>query len=467
MSDTNLVWLVFDSIRGDRTTVGGHHRDTTPTLARLGSGADSVGTTCLAHAIWSQPSVASMLTCTPPSRHGAGLHNDRLPSHLPTAPERLAEAGYRTSGLSTNPFFSEVTGCDRGFDEFDYLEVGEMVSRVGLAGLVRFGLNLRRFSGGFSPTKRKHSPDFLFNEIVTDRLSTLAAGDDPFFFFGHYHGVHHPYYPAPAYRSRFFDDRTAAAEAAEFAYEHTTDVYKEIGDGCPYSEAEWDQIHRIYDAQVAQTDGLIDRLVQSLDAMGLDENTILVVTADHGDMLGEHDLVSHKLVPHDALLQVPLVIRNAPALADVDYTSVQHADVMQALLEELGADTEGMSGRSLTGDGPDFAVAQRGAQTRDRTLAKIRERVPEFDHPAAQAGLVSVLRTPDWKYSRGSDSASLYRLPDETTDLASTEPDRVATFEERLETWLTDHGQPEYTDESAEFEDAVKDRLSDLGYVTG
>lgn len=467
MSDTNLVWLVFDSIRGDRTTLGGHHRDTTPTLARLGSGDDAVGTTCLAHAIWSQPSVGSMLTGTPPSRHGAGLHNDRLPRQLPTAAERLADAGYRTSGLSTNPFFSEATGCDRGFDEFDYLEVGDMVSRVGLSGLLRFGLNLRRFSGGFSPTKRKHSPDFLFNEIVTDRLATLAAGEEPFFFFGHYHGVHHPYYPAPAYQSRFFDDRRTAREAAEFAFEHTTDVYSEIGAGCPYSEDEWERIRRIYDAQVAQTDGLIDRLVRSLDAHGLDENTILVITADHGDLLGEHNLVSHKLVPHDALLRVPLVIRGAPSLVDVDYTNVQHADVMQALLAELGADTEGMSGRSLTDGGPSFAVAQRGAQTRERTLTKIRETVPEFDHPAAQAGLVSVLRTADWKYSRGSDSAVLYRLPDESTDLASTEPDRVATFDERLEAWLTEHGQPEYTAESADFEDGVKDRLSDLGYVTG
>jgi uncharacterized sulfatase len=466
MSDPNLVWLVFDSIRGDRTTLGGHHRDTTPTLARLGSGADSVGTTCLAHAIWSQPSVASMLTGTPPSWHGAGLHNERLPTQLPTAPERLARVGYRTSGLSTNPFFSAETGCDRGFDEFDYFDVSEMVSRVGLPGLLRFGLNLRRFSGGFSPTKRKHSPDFLFNELVVDRLASLAEGDDPFFFFGHYHGVHHPYYPAPAYQSRFFDDRRTARRAAQFAFDHTTDVYDEIGAGCPYSEAEWDQLRRVYDAQVAQTDGLIDRLVRSLDALGLDENTILVITADHGDLLGEHNLLSHKLVPHDALLRVPLVIRNAPSLVDVDYTNVQHTDVMQALLAELGADTEGMCGRPLRGDGPDFAVAQRGAQTRERTLAKIRETVPDFDHPQAQAGLVSVFRTADWKYSRGSDQAFLYRLPDESTDLAAAEPARAAAFEDRLDAWLEENGQPVFTEETAEFDATIKDRLSDLGYVT-
>jgi arylsulfatase A-like enzyme len=467
MSRKNFVWLVVDSIRGDHTSLGGHRRETTPTLERLGAEAESVGTTCLAHAIWSQPSVASMLTGTPPSRHGAGLHNDRIPPQIPTVAERLSDTGYRSSGLSTNPFVSEVTGCNRGFDEFDYLDVGEMGSEVGLRGLLRFVGNLRRFSGGFSPTKRKHSPDFLFNEIVTDRLRALADTGEPFFFFGHYHGVHHPYYPAPAYRRRFFDGGwRASRRAAQFAYDRTTDVYAEIGAGCPYSETEWEWIRRMYDAQVAQIDGLIDRFVRSFDSMGLDENTVLVITSDHGDFLGEQNLLSHKLVPHDALLRVPLVIRNVPSLVGTDFTNVQHVDVMQKLLTELGADTSGMCGRELNDGGPEFAVAQRGGETRERTLGRIRETVSDFDHPTAQAGLVSVLRTPEWKYSRGSDSAALYQLPDEETDHATTEPARVARLDGRLESWLEEYGTPEYTSDAADFDD-VSERLADLGYVTG
>lgn len=201
--------------------------------------------------------------------------------------------------------------------------------------------------------------------------------------------------------------------------------------------------------------------------MGLDENTILVVTADHGDFLGEHDLISHKLVPHDALLQVPFLVRNAPSIVDSDFTNVQHIGVMQAVLSELGAETSGMCGRSLADGGPDFAVAQRGGETRDRTFDHIREAVPDFDHEKAQSGLVSVFRSADWKYSRGEDSAFLYRLPDEETDRPPTEPERVAALDDRLESFLADHGSPEYTAEDGEFDDDVKARLSDLGYVAG
>lgn len=241
----NFVWLVFDSIRADHTNLGGYSRDTSPTLDRLGAEPDSVATTCLSHAIWSQPSVASMLTGTLPSRHGAGLHNDRIPWQLPTVAERLSEAGYRTSGLSMNPFCSETTGCDRGFDEFDYLDVGEMVSEVGPLGLPRFARNLHRFFGGFSPTKQKHSPDFLFNGIVTDRLADLAETQEPFFF-GYYHGVHRPYYPAPAYQRRFSEGGwRASRRAAQFAFERTTDVYVEIGAGCPFSQEEWEWIEQM------------------------------------------------------------------------------------------------------------------------------------------------------------------------------------------------------------------------------
>jgi uncharacterized sulfatase len=467
MERTNFVWLTVDSIRGDRTTMGGHDRDTTPTLARLGEADDAVATTCFSHAIWSQPSVASILTGTPPSRHGAGLHNTRLPDELPTVAERLSDIGYTTSGLSANPWFSSTTGTDRGFDEFDYYDVGDIAREVGPASLFSFLRNIRRFSAGFDTTKRKHSPDFLFNELVGQRIERLADGSDPFFFCAHYHGVHHPYYPAPAFQGAFVDgDAAEARAAADFAFEHTKDVYAEIGTGCPYSETEWEWIRSMYDAQLLQTDALVDRLVRRLDRLGLADDTVLVVTADHGDLLGEYDLVSHKLVLHDALLRVPLVVRGSERLANADLSLAQHTDVMQAILEDLGADTDGMCGRPLTDGSPDCVVAQRGAETREKTLDHIRKTVPDFDHDRGQAGLVTAYRTADWKYVGGDDSAFLYELPDEVTDHSAERPDLVERFGKEVESWLAAHGEPLRNDAAAEFEADVQQRLADLGYVT-
>jgi uncharacterized sulfatase len=467
MPQKNLIWLVFDSVRGDRTTVGGHDRDTTPNLARLGAGDDAVVGTCFSHAMWSQPSVASMLTGTHPATHGAGLHNETLPERIPTVAERLGEAGYATSGLSVNPFFSEMTGADRGFDRFDFHGITDIVKEVGVGGLLNFALNVRRFSAGFDLTKRKHSPDFLFNELVQQEAATLADGDRPFFLCAHYHGAHHSYFPSPVFRDRFFDgDRTAAREAAEFAFEHSKDVYAEIAQGCPFTDEQWEMLRTVYDTQVYQTDALIGRLVAHLDELGLDEDTVLVVTADHGDLLGEYGLMSHKLVLHDALLNVPVLVRGSERLAGADLSMAQHVDIMQEILTELGVDTEGMCGRPLVDGSPDTVVAQRGAETMNRTLSKLRKTNPEFEHEKVQRGLVTAFRTRDWKYLRGADSEFLYELPDEETDRATEEPERLAEFRERLDEWETSIGDPEISETGVEFGASVEQQLADLGYIT-
>jgi uncharacterized sulfatase len=467
MSRKNLVWLVFDSVRGDRTTLGGHDRDTTPNMARVGERDDAVAGTCFAHAIWSQPSVASMLTGTPPATHGAGLHNETLPTEIPTVAERFAEAGYATSGLSVNPFFSETTGADRGFERFGFHGIGEVARRVGLSGLASFLLNVRRFSAGFDLTKRKHSPDFLFNELVQQEAARLTDGDRPFFLCAHYHGVHHSYYPSPAFQDHFFDgDRATAREAAELAFEHTTDVYEEIARGCPLTEAEREQFRTVYDTQVYQTDALVDRLLAHIDDLGLDEDTVVVVTADHGDLLGEYDLLSHKLVLHDALLEVPLLVRGSKRLLEADLSLAQHADVMQEILTELGVDTEGMCGRPLVDGGPDVAVAQRGAATKRRTYERVRETTADFEHEATQRGLVTALRTADWKYLRGADSERLHALPDEETDRSAAHPDRLAALRRRLDEWEATVPDPVEGGADVEFEADVEARLADLGYVT-
>lgn len=461
----NFVWLIFDSVRGDHTSIGGYERDTTPTLARVGRRDDAVATTCFSHAMWSQPSVASMLTGTPPSRHGAGLHNETLPTELTTVPERLGAAGYVTSGLSVNPFFSETTGADRGFDEFDYYDIGDIAREVGLGGLVAFLRNVRRFSAGFTPTKRKHTPDFLFNELVQQRATALAEGDRPFFLCAHYHGAHHSYCPSPAFRDRFYsgDD---VGEATEFAFQHSKDVYEEIANGCQFSDEEWETIRSMYDAQVYQTDALIDRLLSHLETLGLDDNTVVVITSDHGELLGEYDLMSHKLALHDALLEVPLVVRGSERFAGADYSNVQHIDVMQTVLDELGANTDGMCGEVLPDHDRDFVVAQRGAETRERTMNRLHETNPSFSNDKIQSGLVHCFRQDGWKYLRGADSTFLYELPDEETDRSADRPELCAEYDRRLDEWLDRYGSPLYADDRADFGDDVKQQLADLGYVT-
>lgn len=466
MAEKNLIWLVFDSIRGDRTTIGGHSRNTTPELAEIGSQSDGVAGTCFAHGIWSQPSVASMMTGTYPSTHGSGSYNEVLPSQIPTVAERFSEEGYRTIGVSSNPYFSPTTGTERGFDRFDFVSGTELVREAGVSSVLSFLKNIRTFSGGFKPDKQKHTPDFLLNEIVKNRLDTVANDESPFFLAAHYYGAHHPYYPSPAFRGRFAGDLPIPADkAADIGFDESNNVYEKIAQRGFGSEADKEVVTAMYDAQIAQVDALVSRLRQYIQELGIDDETIVVITSDHGDLLGELGLVSHKLLLHDALIEVPIAVQGSEYLSQADLGLSQHADIMQTVLAELGIDTDGMQGIQLENSSRDMAVAQRGAETYQKTLDKVRTHTSGFDHDHIFGGFVTALRTEEWKYVSAEEETALYRLPTEDEDVKSNHPEVVDEFEGRLTEWRAQHGSMIGSEETAEFDETVEDLLTDLGYV--
>ncbi|SEP31783.1 uncharacterized sulfatase [Halogranum amylolyticum] len=461
MDSSNVVWLIFDSIRGDRTSLGNDGPDTTPNLERIGEDDDGIATTCFSHAIWSQPSVASMMTGTHPSHHGAGLHNEVIPKQIETVAERCSMANLTTEAVSVNPYFSDSTGADRGFDRFDYFDLKSLVGECSLSSLLSFAANVRKFSGGLTVEKRKHNPDYLLNEIVKDRLENLSQSKEQFFFAAHYHGVHHPYYPAPHYQSNIGINRSDA----DFAFESSKDVYETIANRCPFSDPEIESIRGAYDALVAQTDALIGDLLFHIDSLGLDENTIVVITSDHGDLLAEYDLFSHKLLLSDELINVPIAVRGSERLSEIELPVFQHIDVMQTVLEEIGVNTDGMQGRLLPEEAPEFAITQRGKETKRQTIEKAREHDPKFDPEIVPPGLSTSIRTKDWKLVSWDEGEVLFEPPNESDDLSPENKEIVSELSQKLSEWTNENGEPVMDETSQDFDDDVRDRLADLGYV--
>lgn len=464
-SSTNLIWLIFDSIRGDRTSIGGHHRDTTPALRRIGSRSDGLAGTCFSHAIWSQPSVASMMTGAYPSTHGAGGRNEVLPKELPTVASRLSDAGFQTRGLSVNPYFSPTTGMDRGFDDFEYFTIKNLLQSAGVRGLYSFLKNIRKYSGGLTIEKRKHSPDYLFNEIVKNRIEEIKDNDNPTFIAAHYNGVHHAYYPSPTYRDRFADGlHKEPGESADSVFNHTKNVYSEIAQGGPDPEFR-EAISAMYDAQILQTDHLIGDLVSHIDKSLPEEDTIVVITSDHGDLLGERRLLAHKLILHDALINVPVAIYGSEQLAKLDLHMSQHIDIMQSILTHLDVNTKGMQGIDLSEQSRTYAFAQRGSATTQKTLQEIRKDNPEFQHEDVLEGFVTAVRTNDWKYVTNGSEKKLYKIPDEDKDVSQQNVDVVNDLNSVLKKWSEKYNQTMDSDEQSKFDSEVKERLTDLGYV--
>lgn len=101
MSNTDIIWWSIDSVRRDRCSGYGYHRQTTPNLSRLGQQVDG-----RAHGTWTLPSVASIFSLRPPEEHGLTDQGDQFSDHSETIAQRFKDAGYHTVGLAANPWIS-------------------------------------------------------------------------------------------------------------------------------------------------------------------------------------------------------------------------------------------------------------------------------------------------------------------------------------------------------------------------
>ena len=463
----NIVWITLDSVRQDHTTLTDYERDTTPSLKTIADADGGVSFDhCIAAGNWSLPSTASIHTGTYPSHHRAGYDTNRLPDEVDTVPERLKQVGYTTVGVSANHYFSEATGLDRGFDVFKQLQPEAFLSEAGLTTTLKFLLGIRSHSGGLTTAKSKHRPDYLVNEVVKDQVSELADSDDPFFISAHYHGGHHPYYPPPTRHAEFEESlATDPSAAAETAYDLTTDIHEQIARTDEFSDDDWAALTAMYDTVLSYSDELVGDLFEHIQSLDLD-NTVFIVTADHGDLLGEHGLLSHKFLLHDALVRVPMVIHGGADLFESTGELVQHVDIVQTLVRAAGGETEGMQGVDLRSETREYALSQRGADT-EESLSQVRDHDPEFDDSMIHFGPLSMLRSESFKYLRSEGRQELFSLPDESGDVSAEYPERTATFERVLEDRLSTIAEADITAEAeeAEFSGAAKERLEELGYL--
>lgn len=458
----NVVWVTVDSVRADHTTLGGYGRETTPELERIAGDADGQAfDACISHGIWTLASSASILTGTYPSHNTVGMDGSTVPDSLRTVAERLREVGYRTACLSRNSHVSEATGLARGFDRFEWLAASTLLSAAGPRTLAKYLLNIRKHSIGLSPDTAKHATPYLMNDVAKRWLRDLeSGGDDPFFFYLHYNEPHRPYVPPRPYLDAFTDDIEASpSEAVEVAMDIHYSLSERVANGLDLSRFEREAMVAMYDAEIAYTDAMVGRLfdhVRSLDV----GPTVFVVTADHGELLGEHGLLAHKLVLDDALVNVPLVVHGADL--DAERTDlVQHADLMGTLVSRVGGDTDGMQGVDLDAGSREFAVSQRAPDD----FSEFTDINPAFDTSRFHGPLLTALRTREYKYQRSDDGADLFALPDECTDVGEEYPEVAARLDGWLDEWLDEYGAPLDEAADAAFTDAMRRQLADLGYI--
>jgi arylsulfatase A-like enzyme len=469
----NVVWITLESVRADHTTLGGYDRETTPNLRRIVEEGGSWFSQCFSHDRWTPAVSASILHGTTVSTHGVGLADttkvNTVRDDLRTLPELFGERGYRTACFSSNPYVGPPTGLDRGFDRFHYVPTKtDLLSTSGVACAARYARNVRRHGAGLTTAITRHK-DCIYplyqTEVLRKWLRELAAETEPFFVYTHFNSSHHPYNPPLSFLREFTDDLDvdlSPEEAIELARGITNNIWREVAKGCSFDPRQRAALRAVYDAEIAYVDELVGQLFDRVRAVAPDE-TIVVVTGDHGELFGERGMLGHNLVLHDGLIHVPLVTWGLDGVENRTDDLVQHTDVSRTVAATAGCESDQFEGYDLRSDRREYALVQRGPRPSD--LERIREFDPSFDTSRYHSGMVDCVRSHDWKYVESDDGTELFRLPDETTDVADRHPGVVAQHEAALERLLPDEDVDHDATEQAGFTTETEQRLADLGYL--
>ena len=339
----DILLLVLDTVRADRLSCYGYGRPTTPHLDAFAEGG-TLFERAISPAQWTIPAHASLFTGEYPSTHGTTQIYDKHSEDQLTLAEALHENGYLTVGFCNNPLLGIVeNGLERGFEEF-YNYGGTFPNRPAVADarpsrvqrVAQYVLRLMRrvvapIQDQFARNKMllrialhprivplwRRYLNFKGNttQSVRDLLGYLRTrmsrdAERPVFAFVNLMETHLPYGPRPRFVRRFAPYYRNDRRSREFMQGYNQQHYRWM---IPLDEPleDWQSqvINDMYDAEMATEDALLRRVYAFLDQPEVRENTLVIVTSDHGEGLNNHNFVGHSLVAYDDLLRVPLIIR--------------------------------------------------------------------------------------------------------------------------------------------------------------
>lgn len=420
----NVVVIDICSARADRFGAYGAKGGLTPGLDKFAKGAATFEH-AWAQSSWCLPNYASFMTGHRPEVDGlyANIPFRGLPAWDKTIAEQMRAAGYRTGGFTAGAYTLPAWGLDRGFDTY-----------------------VNRFSTSAEIPGR-------FSDLTPEIESWLARPSTaPFFLYATVDDLHAPY------------QSDEAGEAADGPAPDTTTMnvgfYRAYnGEPMPAdsplkAKAEafrrdpkaLEALKRRYDRSVRAVDRSVTRFLDDLKKRGLWDRTLVVVTADHGELLGEHGLLGHTEGLYEPILRVPMFVRDPryprSEGAKID-ALVERVDLTPTLLESAGAATDGLElqGRSLLP-----LLADPSAPWRRVAYASSKRNVAETTDWTIDERAV---RDERWKliWSLPKGRWELYDLKDdplETRDLADSRPGVTARLAFELET-ETERARPHST----------------------
>ena len=324
-SQPNVILIIVDSLRADHLSSYGYDRPTTPNLDQLVVQNGARFSMAISPASWTCPANASLHTGINPVQLGASWFDleQTIPRRVNTLAEYLHNAGYYSAAFINNSCMGHTRGFDQGFDYFDDV----VLSRPNMnnSDKVRAGEVDNRLIGWLQANQAKFQGKPLF----------LWA----------YYMEPHPWYNPPAPYDRLYDPDYSGSLTPE-----TFGVGKAAMSGeLVMNERDVQHLIALYDGEISLWDAYFGQLMTALKKLNLLDNTLLVITADHGESFGEHGKWVHGTALYQEQIHVPLVMSYPGQIPPgiVIEAPVQSMDLMPTILDWAGVDVpEGLDALS-------------------------------------------------------------------------------------------------------------------------
>ena len=303
----NVLWISIDTLRADRLSCYGNEHATSPAIDRL---ADQgvLFESAFSTTSWTLPSHLSMFTGLPVSVHGVCHHEYAYesPARGVQLPELLAEAGWRTGGFYTHSYLGLPFVFGPGFETYE--RTGEVYQK---SRTLRAQWEAAVAAGNKREARRlvrEHAA--IFDRGAPEAQPTVdravewlgESGDQPFFLFVHVFDVHSPYRPPSPFDTRFDPDYEGQLTKVDVDAPNSP-VFPGM------DPEEFEHVLALYDGEIAWVDTQVERLLNSLDQLGLADDTLVVLTSDHGEEFLEHGSTGHRKTLYFESLHVPVVLR--------------------------------------------------------------------------------------------------------------------------------------------------------------
>ena len=463
----DVVVIVLDTVRAENVSTYGYRRETAPALDALAAeGALFLDAT--SPSTWSLPSHASLFTGRYPSSHGAHAEHRYLDGRYPTLADALERGGYETFCFTANAWISDGLGLTRGFAWQDE----SLRARGGAALGFSF---IHRVLDALGLQEADKGGDVVAGRFEDWARARPADAERPAFVFLNFIEAHFPYHQLPRDALHRFTDLPYGA-LRKLSLDLLGQQFG--GPGRPLEEAAG-PARDMYDGGVVYASELVSRVVEALRARGTLDRTVLVVLADHGEVLGERaGFFGHGPSLYQETVGVPLLVRyppRIPAGARIQ-TPVSTVGVFATVLDlaELPALPTLQVGSLVSlarGEGNDAGPILSELHQAARMGAEREWPDPQMN-PRVRYRL---LREGSLKLVATSEGNHLlYDLavdPNETRDLAPERPMELARMTARLEQVREELGLPALDAPTAagdgvpELDEATRAQLRALGYT--